>query len=176
MILRAAERQLLEKGYAGMSIESIAADAGTTVPSLRRRYATKAALAEAVIDSMRIQPPPERRGTPRDHALSILQNFLANLQRGHAFELLGTLLSEQERHPQLLERFRKRLVQPRRAALSEALALGATVGSLRPDVDLDAAVNLLIGSFYARHISTGRIPRTWPQQVLDQVWPDLENR
>ncbi len=38
-IVSAAARQLGELGYARMSLESVAAAAGTTVPSLRRRYA-----------------------------------------------------------------------------------------------------------------------------------------
>jgi len=46
-ILSAAARQLGELGYARMSLESVAAAAGTTVPSLRRRYQNKAGLAAA---------------------------------------------------------------------------------------------------------------------------------
>ena len=40
-ILSAAARQLGELGYARMSLESVAAAAGTTVPSLRRRTGTR---------------------------------------------------------------------------------------------------------------------------------------
>jgi AcrR family transcriptional regulator len=40
-ILAAAARQLGEVGYARMSLEAVAAAAGTTVPSLRRRYGTR---------------------------------------------------------------------------------------------------------------------------------------
>jgi AcrR family transcriptional regulator len=48
-ILAAAERQLRELGYARMSLESVAAAAGTTVPSVRRRFRDKAGLAASVI-------------------------------------------------------------------------------------------------------------------------------
>jgi AcrR family transcriptional regulator len=51
--LSAAARQFGELGYAGMSLESVAAAAGTTVPSLRRRYRNKAELAAVVIGSLR---------------------------------------------------------------------------------------------------------------------------
>ena len=50
-ILAAAEQQLRELGYARMSLESVAAAAGTTVPTVRRRFSGKAALAAAVIGS-----------------------------------------------------------------------------------------------------------------------------
>ena len=54
-LLAAAARQLGELGYARMSLESVASAAGTTVPSLRRRYRNKAELVAAVIGS-RIGP------------------------------------------------------------------------------------------------------------------------
>jgi AcrR family transcriptional regulator len=82
-----------------MSLESVAAAAGTTVPSLRRRYRNKAALAAAVIGSLRVEEPPADAPTPRAHALAILENFLGNLRAVPAMAILGSLLAEEERHP-----------------------------------------------------------------------------
>jgi len=73
--LSAAARQFGELGYAGMSLESVAATAGTTVPSLRRRRRYKAELAAVVIGSLRAEDPPAGAPTPRAHALAILEDF-----------------------------------------------------------------------------------------------------
>ena len=170
-ILAVAERQLRERGYAGMSLESVAAEAGTTVPSLRRRYRDKADLATAVVDSLRVDPLPVTDGPPRARALAILENFHSNLRRAHSIALLGTLLAEQDRTPQLLARFRARLSKPRRDALGDVLEAGIEQGQLPAKLDVDAAVNMLIGSFYARYVSHGVIPRDWPRTVLAQLWP-----
>jgi AcrR family transcriptional regulator len=116
-ILAAAARQLGEFGYARKSLESIAAAAGTTVPSLRRRYRNKAELAAAVIGSLRVEEPPAGATTPRAHALAILENFHSNLRAAPAFAILGSLLAEEARHPELLHLFKTRLVEPRRALL-----------------------------------------------------------
>jgi AcrR family transcriptional regulator len=170
-LLAAAERQLRDRGYRGMSLESVAADAGTTVPSLLRRFENKTELAVAVVDSLRIEPLPEQRGTPRDYALALLMNFERNLRRDHSMQLLGTLLAEEERTPQLLGRFRARLSRPRRDALRGAIRAGIEEGSLPSDLDLEATVNVLIGSFYARYIGDGAIPTGWAARVLTQAWP-----
>jgi AcrR family transcriptional regulator len=170
-LLAAAERQLRERGYRGMSLESVASDAGTTVPSLLRRFPNKTALAVAVVDSLRIDPLPEPLGGPRDYALAILTNLERNLRRDRSMQLLGTLLAEEERTPQLVGRFRTRLSRPRRDALRAALQAGIEAGSLSAGLDLEATVNLLIGSFYARYIADGAIPRGWAARVLAQVWP-----
>jgi AcrR family transcriptional regulator len=165
-ILAAAVRQLGERGYARMSLESVAAAAGTTTPSLRRRYRNKAELAAAVIGSLRVQEPPASAPSPRAHALAILENFHANLRAMPALAILGSLLAEEERHPELLHLFKTRIVEPRRALLRQAL----TAGGL-PESDLDTVTSMLIGSFYGRYVTIAGIPDDWPDRVLSAVWP-----
>lgn len=166
-ILAAAARQLGELGYARMSLESVAASAGTTVPSLRRRYRNKAELVAAVIGSLRVEEPPADAPTPRAHALAILVNFHSNLRAIPALAILGSLLAEEERHPELLHLFKTRLVEPRRALLREALS----AGDLPDGTDLDALTSMLIGSFYGRYVTLAGIPDDWPHRVLGAVWP-----
>ena len=129
-ILAAAERQLREAGYAGMSLESVAAAAWTTVPAVRRRFRGKASVAVAVIDSLRIEAIPAGSGPPRSRALAVLRNFRANLLRANSMAVVGTLLAEEHRHPELLAAFRGRLVEPRRTALRQVLAEGVIRGEL----------------------------------------------
>ena len=170
-ILAAAERQLGELGYARMSLESVAAAAGTTVPSVRRRYRSKAGLVGAVIDSLRVADLPAPEGPPRARALAILQNFQDNLRRADAMAVVGTLLAEQRRHPELLETFRRRLVGPRRASLRQALADGIEAGELPSSADPEVLASMLIGSFYARYLATSEIPADWPDRTLRPVSP-----
>jgi AcrR family transcriptional regulator len=166
-ILSAAARQLGDLGYARMSLESVAAAAGTTTPSLRRRYRNKAELTALVIGSLRVEEPPAAAPTPRAHALAILENFHRNLRTTPALAILGSLLAEEERHPELLGLFKTRLVEPRRALLRQALAAGGF-----PDTaDLDALTSMLIGSFYGRYLTIAGIPDNWPDRVLSAIWP-----
>ena len=176
VILAAAEHQLEEKGYSGMSMESVAAAAGTTVPTLRRRYPNKMDLVAAVVDSLRIEPLPRRARGPRADALAILANFQRNLERPLAMATLGSILSEEHRNPGLLERFRTRLLQPRRAMLRQALADGVSAGQLPRTLDIDAATSMLIGSFYARYLSGEPIPKDWARRVLLCLWPPQQRQ
>jgi AcrR family transcriptional regulator len=170
-ILAAAEQQLGERGYAGMSMESVAAAAATNVPSVRRRYRDKEELVSAVIDSLRIEPLPERMAGPRDEALALLTNFRQNLRRPHVMAVLGSLMAEEQRHPALMELFRSRLVSPRRVTLRAALTRGVESGELPAALDVDAVANMLIGAFYARYMSGGSISNDWARRVLAVVWP-----
>jgi AcrR family transcriptional regulator len=171
-LISAAEQQLRTRGYARTSLKSVADAAGTTVPSLLRRYTDKAALAIAVVDSLRVEPLAVPAGEPREQALAVLVNFNANLQRPNSMALLGTLLAEEHQTPQLLQRFRARLSAPRRQLLRQILAAGLSTGALAPHIDPDTAADMLIGSFYARYVRDGSIPREWPSTVLAQLWPE----
>ena len=166
-ILSAAASHLGELGYARMSLESVAAAAGTTVPSLRRRYRNKAELTAAVIGSLRVEDPPAGAPSPRAHAIAILENFHSNLRATPAMAILGSLLAEEERHPELLHLFKTRLVEPRRALLRRALA----AGDLPEPADLDALTSMLIGSFYGRYVTLAGIPDDWADRVLSAIWP-----
>lgn len=170
-ILTAAEQQLRELGYAGMSLESVAAAAGTTKPSLRRRFGGKADLARAVIASLRIEPIAAAPGPARQRVLDILRNFQANLVGSDAMPVVGTLLAEEHRHPELLAAFRGRLVEPRRVLLREALLDGIRAGDLPASAAPEVLANMLIGSFYARYLASSDIPGDWAERTLRQVWP-----
>jgi AcrR family transcriptional regulator len=171
-ILAAAEQQLRELGYAGMSLESVAAAAGTTVPTVRRRFRGKAALAAAVIGSLRVADLPAQAGDPRARALAVLRNFHDNLRRPDSLAIVGTLLAEERRHPELLSAFRGRLVEPRRALLYEALADAVEAGELPRSVEPEVLTSMLIGSFYARYLAASAIPDDWAERTLRQAWPD----
>jgi len=89
-----------------------------------------------------------------------------------AMAVVGTLLAEQRRHPELLETFRRRLVGPRRASLRQALADGIETGELPSSADPEVLASMLIGSFYARYLATSEIPADWPDRTLRPVWPE----
>jgi AcrR family transcriptional regulator len=170
-ILEATLRQLGSVGFGHMTIDSVAAEAGVGRPAVYRRWRNKVELATAALAHLNISEPDRFTGnTRRDLVaqLSRVRNFYEEL-RGMA--MVGALLVEEERHPELLTLFREQVIRPRRAVLAQVLRDGQARGAVRPDLDLDTAVALLIGPFYARYLGGERFPRTWATQVVDMLWP-----
>jgi AcrR family transcriptional regulator len=170
-ISRAAARHLGERGYAGMSMEGVAAAAGTTAPSLRRRFRDKLQLAMAGINAIRTEPLPRAIRDPRADVLAILDTLRVNLARRNSMAILGTILAEERRNPELLEQFGRRLDEPVRERLEQALARGVRTGQLQPGLDLHAVVSLLIGSLYAEYLRSREIPDDWAERTLSVIWP-----
>lgn len=172
-VLDAALAQLAEGGYARLSVEAVAAAAGTTKPTVYRRWPSKEALAVAALAHLQAQDAPTPSGDTEADLVKLLRDFRRKLLRPNGMAMIGTLLAEEGHTPELLELFRENIVRPRRDGLLAVLSAAAERRELMPDADLDAAVNLLIGSFYARYLSDGAIPADWPERVVRLVLAGL---
>jgi AcrR family transcriptional regulator len=168
-ILDAALRHLAAKGYARLSIESIAEEAGVPKPTVYRRWKSKPDLATAALARLQSQEPFPLACTTRAELTRILENFRTNLLRPNGMAMIGTLLAEESHHPELLTFFRERIVGPRRRMLREALERGIERGDIDQKADLDCAVNLLVGSFYALYLTGRGIPKDWPRRTVGTV-------
>ena len=80
--------------------------------------------------------------------------------------MIGTLLVEDQHTAGLLELFRERIVAPRRQGLPAILSQAQERDELHEGADLEAAANLLVGSFYARCLTGEGIPQDWPERVV----------
>lgn len=175
-ILAAALRLMGEHGYAGMSCEAVAAEAGVGKATIYRRHRDKAELAVAALTSMAAAEEPPDTGDARADAVAILEEMVKRLQRGADLRLLGALLSEEDRQPQLMERFRAQVIRPRRGLLYDALAAGVGRGQLAEDIDLDLACDALVGPVFARHLAGLAPPRRWAEEIVALVWEGLAPR
>jgi AcrR family transcriptional regulator len=105
---------LAERGFARMSMEAVAAAADVGKPAIYRRYQDKAALVAAVISRQLPElDPPDLGDTRAELWRAVEQGFPDD---GAAYVgLMGGLIAEQERHPELIEAFRRTVLHPRRA-------------------------------------------------------------
>lgn len=175
-ILTTAGRHLGERGYAGMTIQGVAAAAGTSAPSLRRRYRDKLELAMASIDAMQTQPLPAKAQDPRAETLAILRNMHATMIRRNGLAIFATILTEKARHPELLAHFWQLVVDPPRERLRQALSAGVETGQLPADLDLHTAVSMLTGSLYAHYLNGQQLPEDWAEHALHIIWPAEQQR
>jgi AcrR family transcriptional regulator len=154
-----------------MTIQGVAVAAGTSAPSLRRRYRDKLELAMASIDAMQTQPLPEKKADPRAEALAILNNLRVTMIRRNGLAILASTFAERARHPELLAHFRQRVEEPLRQRLRQALSAGVETGQLPNSLDLDTAVSMLTGSLYAHYLNSQQLPEHWAEHTLRIVWP-----
>ena len=173
-ILRAALQLLTDRGYAGMSVEGVASRAGVGKTTIYRRYASKEELVAAALAALRddLGPLPDTGDIRSDMVEMILQMRRA-LQQGPGLGMIGALLVEERRSPELLELLRERLLRPRREEAIMVLQRGVDRGEIRADVDLEVAVQAMVGAVITRHIFGATESRRRVEQTVDTIWNGL---
>jgi AcrR family transcriptional regulator len=168
-ITDAALRQLTELGYAKVSMESVAGEAGVARATIYRRYRDKADLITAAIasnSSTHLDPGPSP--DPRADLIRYLDEFDGRFAES-CLEVVGTLIGARE-DPGALALHRQRVVGPRMEYARSLLERARGLGQLRPDADLDLAFQMLSGSVFARRMIG--VPSTpgWAERAVDAVW------
>lgn len=151
-ILRSTLRLLATTGFADLSIEAIATDAGVGKATVYRWWPSKAALvADAFLsDSERELRFPDTGSLYSDMSLQMKQ--LIHVFRTRRGKIAAALIGGGQSDPELIEAFRERFVRPRRMEAYETLQRAIDRGQLRPAVDMDLLLDLLYGAVYMRFL------------------------
>lgn len=169
-VLAAASRHLAAHGYEAMSLTAVAQDAHTTRQALYRRWPTKAILAAAAAVHTAEDVGPD--GPIRDPLVDLtdeLVNFQRGVSRAGRLSLVGTMLQDSTA-PDLRHRYRARVVAPRRDRIDAILRRAQEQGLIDPDADIEVAVTLCTGSWYARALAEDSPPPDWPARTAALVW------
>jgi AcrR family transcriptional regulator len=171
-IAEAALRQLAELGYAKVSMDGVATEAGVARATVYRRYRDKADLITAAIaanSSTHLAPVPST--DPRTDLTDFLDQFDLRFAES-CLEVVGTLIGARE-DPGALDLHRQRVVAPRMGYARSLLEQAREEGRLRADADLDLALEMLVGSVFARRIAGLPSAPGWAERAVDAVWAGM---
>lgn len=160
---------LARDGYAALSLSAVAADAGTTRPSLYRRWSCKEDLVVAALATVAASSAGSSVGEPFEDLVSELEAFAAAITSANSLSVVGLMLSGTV-SPRVLERYRELIVAPRRTRLTGCLDRAVGAGLLPREADLPLVVTMLTGSWYGYALAGRRPPRDWPQRVARAAW------
>jgi AcrR family transcriptional regulator len=170
-ISEAAFRQLADVGYAKISMESVASEAGVARATIYRRYRDKADLITAAIAEHAAEIPTVPSNDPKGDLCRFLTDFDDRFVAS-GMGILGSLLAAQD-DPRALELHRERVVAPRVAYARRLLEQAQGRGELRPDADLDLAIQMLSGSVFHRRVAGTPSESGWAIRAVDAVWKGM---
>ena len=170
-ILQTTLKLLTEHGYAGLSVERVAAEAGVGKTTIYRRYTTKEELVTAAVGALKDElGPPPNTGDVRADIVEMIVRSHAILVRGPGFAMIGALLVEERRNPQLIESFRERIIRPRRDDVITLLKRGIERREIRADADLAVAAHAILGAILASHILGVAESAEMIEHTVDTIW------
>ncbi|WP_330228964.1 TetR/AcrR family transcriptional regulator [Nocardia sp. NBC_00508] len=147
-IVRATRELLAENGYAGLTVDAVAARAGVGKAAIYRRYATKQEMIFSVaVHDMREQPPPDG-GSLRADLAAVARTIAAQLVRAPS-DVLAGLLADVYADDALATRFAETFLERERHVLTEVLTRAVARGELETLPDPTTAQALLLGPIFA---------------------------
>jgi AcrR family transcriptional regulator len=174
-VLEAADDLLVEVGYARLTIEGIAGRAGVAKQTIYRWWSSKNDIlmdafvqdaAEALIPS----DTADLRQDLRAHARNIAR-FLTESDAGAVFR---ALTAQAQHDPALATRLRFEHLGKQRVHDRLPFERAAARGALDPDVDIDLAVDQIVGPIYYRVLVTGQDPSPeFTDTLVDTVLTQL---
>jgi AcrR family transcriptional regulator len=169
-ILAATLEAFAEEGYAGVSIEGVAARAGVGKATIYRRWSSKDTLIVDAVASLK-GPIPELTGESVRADLVVLLGAVRRKQLGRAGRIMPCLVPEVRRNPALYAKYQL-AIEPRRELMREVLRRGVRTGELRADLDVEGAMLLLNGPVLLQSLldwSPDVDIETLPERVVDLV-------
>lgn len=168
-LLEAAWEEMTEKGYAGLTMEGVAARAGTSRPVLARRWDGKAELAIAATRRQMARTPldVEDRGDLRAELLEFLEHA-SNRAKGIA--AISTLFSSEyfREGPSTPQDLRVTLAEGDTKVLTPILERAVDRGEIDPE-KLIPPVATLLGDLFRYHVIMTFSP---PPPALRAAWVD----
>lgn len=174
-VLTVAGAHLATAGYEAMSVAAVAEEAGTTRQAVYRRWPSKARLAAAALHHATDDAAVEHSDDPYADLIAELASFQRGVSRPGRLSLVGTMLQDST-DPALQARYRERVIAPRRRRLRAILDRARKQGLIDPDADLEVALTLCTGSWYARAIAGSPPPARWPERTAALVWRAVGGR
>jgi AcrR family transcriptional regulator len=169
-ILNAARELLIEKGFAAMRLEHVAARAGVGKATIYRRWASKEALAQGLLEQLASPHIEiEESGDTRDELLAAVTNPMRAVTETEFGPVIRALLSEIASNPSIGDPFRATVVAARRSEVARVIERGIARGDLRQDADSEVATELLVGPVYFRLMFGGVLDLAFADRIVDSV-------
>jgi AcrR family transcriptional regulator len=176
-IIEAALSLFAESGPEGLCIERVAARAGVGKATIYRRWPGKEDLLLDAIAALKTPLPEPAGRSVREDLVTLLGTLCqdsADPRRAREFALV---LGEGAKYPRLMARYVETVLEPRREVVRAVLRRGVASGELRPDLDVDAALFMLVGAVVARRGHEQQaIPAGYAERVVDELLRGLGAR
>jgi len=168
-VLDATLHRLARDGFAGLSLASVAADAGTSRPAIYRRWPDKESLVVDAIARLAQVAPPDTGGSPFEDLVAELEHFRHCITEAAALPVAGLMLGD-EVNETLRAKYHDLVVAPRRSRIRACLQRAIDEGSLDADADVAIAGTFLTGSWYALALAGTTPPVDWARRAATLVW------
>ncbi len=172
-VLDSARDLVRRLGPRAVTVDEIAAAAGVGKQTIYRWWPSKSSVIMDALSEL-TDPEPAQLPDSTFEAVRLQMRRVAAMFASRNGELIRELVADSQGDPALAKEFRDRFFAHRRARAAATLENGIATGQLRPDLDVDDALDVLYGPLWLR-LLVGHLPTSQAaaDRVLELVWPGL---
>jgi AcrR family transcriptional regulator len=159
-------------GFDALTIEGVAELAGVGKTTIYRRWPSKEDLVSAAVGTLSAGLTLPDSGSVREDLLGLLRQLVRLLTSGAAARVLPRMASEIGSGSSVGKVYVRSVLGPRRELIMLALRRGVERGELRPDLDVELAIDAIFGPLLVRRLLGGPrapFPRDLPERLVDGV-------
>jgi AcrR family transcriptional regulator len=156
-------------GYGAVTIDGIARKVKRARTSIYRRWPSKRHLvAYAVLSEMGDNPAADTGALRED--LEAAVETLLNAFAGPLGQALAGLVADMAHDAELAQTIRQEVLAARRKSMREAFTRARARREIRPDLDVELAIDILTGPFYFRTLfGHATVNRKMTRDIVDYV-------
>lgn len=166
--LHGAVLQLIREGGPGaVTIDAVASTSGVAKTTIYRRHANRRELLTAVLTTAIGAPDVPRTGTVRDKIRFALEQVWH--QMGVVLGPGGLAAIVGDSDPEFTGLFRAAL-RPHVDLLVGRIRDDVDAGLLRPDLDAEGVVSLMVGAYLGELVRHGAVEADWLDRTIELLW------
>jgi hypothetical protein len=108
-------------------------------------------------------------GSVREDLLQLARQVFRPKESSEVTELMLRLASARARHPELQDAFLRHIIEPRRQIVANVLRRGVERGEIRDDIDIELAIDVLMGFVSYRHMVSAGHRSTYLRASMEGV-------
>jgi AcrR family transcriptional regulator len=166
-IHQAALRLLQEGGSRAVTVEAVAAESGVAKTTIYRRYSDREAVLRAALSAAIVPPDGPVGATPQERIRWALGQAWQQMSEVLGPGGLASILRDDD--PRFSELFRG-VLTPYTDALVELIRTDIAAGTLRPGLEPDTVVSLLIGAYLGELVRRGVVADGFIDRCVDLMW------
>jgi AcrR family transcriptional regulator len=158
-----------------ITTDAIAKAAGASKSTLYKHWPDKDALLAEVAARLIATMPVANSGHHQADAAQVLRNMFVEEKQGDLGRIWPKIFGYTACHPEFCAELKRGIDEhaPKHSLFS-ILREAVASGELRPDLEIDLALDLLAGPLMHHRFLHGSVPPGLPAQVVASVWPLLQ--
>jgi len=166
-------RLLHDHGPGAVTVERVAEKSGVAKTSIYRRHANRSELLTAVLSHAINAPPVPREGTVQEKIRFALAQAWRQMSDVLGPGGLAAIVGNSD--PEFTELFRAAL-RPYDETLVKRIDDDSNAGLLRPGLDADGIVSLMIGAYLGELVRSGEVAADWLDRSMEMLWTVMANQ